>query len=154
MKKPFFFLLFISLALSAKSQSSTLSSGGEGSGPAGFVSFSIGQIVVETTEDSEGSISPGVQQAYESYIVLVEESIFLNELSIFPNPTTDLLHLEFTQVFVGAVRIYNSNSAVVDEFSCNTRSVLLNSMNWSSGVYYLSLELESKQVSLHKIVKQ
>jgi hypothetical protein len=60
-------MAFNGLLLNA--QSSTLASGGEGTGPGGTVSFSIGQLAVETVLGSQGSVSPGVQQTHESWVV-------------------------------------------------------------------------------------
>lgn len=64
-------------------QTGSVSAGGKASGTGGTVSYSIGQANFTTTTATEGTISQGLQQPYEIYVLSgVDETI-----SIFPNPT-------------------------------------------------------------------
>lgn len=79
----------------ARAQESVNTSGGDASGSGGSSSYSIGQMAYVSTESSAGSVSQGVQHAYSITVVtnhqIVESSI---NLSVFPNPTSDELHLQ------------------------------------------------------------
>lgn len=144
----------LTLSIYSNGQYATLSGGGEGTGPGGTVSYSIGQLVVETTEDSEGTVSPGVQQSYESYVVFIDEVLFSNSLTIFPNPTSDLLQIDFDQPFIGTIKVFNIYGGLMWEQVCTGQTFFMDAQKWASGTYLLNVMQESNLVSTYKIVKQ
>jgi hypothetical protein len=96
MKIKFTALLMFGVGLtSLKAQQVTDAAGGDASGSAGTVAYSVGQIVYTTQNSINGSVAQGVQQPYEISITtgLAEEGININ-LSVYPNPTTDWLTLK------------------------------------------------------------
>lgn len=136
----------------AIAQFATLAGGGEGSGPGGTVSFSVGQLVVESTEDSEGSISPGVQQTYESNEVFINE-VYLNTVKVFPNPTTHFIELSFDTPFNGSLIVYDLNARVVLEQRVNELTTVIDAQSWSAGTYMIQLFDEVGTFSIQKIIK-
>ena len=88
-------VLLLSLGLTAQAQQATVTAGGTASGNGGTVSYSIGQVVYTTATGTTGSVSQGVQQAYEITAVTgIEEAKEISlEVSAYPNPTTDNLTL-------------------------------------------------------------
>ena len=91
-------IIFLSLlltgSLSLHAQTATLSAGGEAKGTNGSVSYSIGQVAYTSVSTSNGSVSQGVQQTYKiSSAGLILTDIDFS-LSVFPNPTTNLITLE------------------------------------------------------------
>lgn len=94
-------LLIFSLSLSSLfAQESINASGGIASGSEGTVSYSAGQVFHKTHNGSTGSVSEGVQQAYE--ILLVTSNERANNLSlsvaIYPNPVADYLQLKVAEM--------------------------------------------------------
>ena len=86
----FFCLLFTTSIV--YSQEIVTTAGGEATG-SGTVSYSIGQVVYSNTTGSNGSVSQGVQQAYE-IVDAIGEAVEINlELSAYPNPTNSALTL-------------------------------------------------------------
>ena len=75
MKKIYTILLFSLLGLFAMGQSAIVPLGGDAQGATGSVSYTVGQVVTQTTANSNGSISvaEGVQQPYEIQTVGVNE---------------------------------------------------------------------------------
>ena len=74
------------------SQETVKTAGGEDTG-SGTVSYSIGQVVYSNTTGSNGSVSQGVQQAYE-IVDAIGEAVEINlELTAYPNPTNSALTL-------------------------------------------------------------
>jgi hypothetical protein len=89
------FTLYIVLALGfflAKLNGQVIltASGGFASGSEGTVCYSIGQVFYSSQSGTNGSITEGVQQPYEIYVVNeIEEAREINLiLSVYPNPTT------------------------------------------------------------------
>ena len=75
-------------------QEASVASGGDASSNDGTVSYSIGQVVYTTHDGVNGTISQGVQQAYEIYSVGINAMPENMAMSVFPNPTTDNLTLQ------------------------------------------------------------
>ena len=154
MNKSILLFIFSVVGLQLMAQSSTVCSGGEGSGPGGSVSFSIGQLVVESTIDSEGSISPGVQQTYESASVYVNESLFDNTLVLYPNPTTQFIQMDFGKIFTGQVMVFDAAGNVILNQNVNTIEYRINAAGWSSGLYMVHVVKDNESVAVHSVLKQ
>jgi hypothetical protein len=146
-----FILVFCSTYSNA--QFATLAGGGEGSGPGGTVSFSVGQLVVESTEDSEGSISPGVQQTYESNEVYVNETLFQNSVIVFPNPATHLIQVRLEKAFNGWLKVYDMNGRLIYHQKVNEMKMSVDVQSWSAGTYMIHLLDETNTFSIHKMIK-
>ena len=86
-------LLWTSLA---QAQESINASGGDASGSGGTVAYSVGQVVYTTNSSSSGTVSQGVQHAYEIFTVGIKETELSISLSVFPNPTADNLTLQIS----------------------------------------------------------
>jgi hypothetical protein len=73
-----------------------------------------------------------------------------NQVSLYPNPATNLLNIDITQFHQLHPKIFVTNSLGVriDEFStANNGNVLsLNTENYQSGMYHLNIELESGEI--------
>ena len=91
-------LLFLGIPV-IYAQESTVSSGGKTSGSGGTLDFSIGQVVYTALSGPNGSLSQGVQQAYEIYEIAqsTDDKISSQQFSVYPNPTTDNLTVNCEQ---------------------------------------------------------
>ena len=154
MNKSILLFIFSVVGLQLMAQSSTVCSGGEGSGPGGSVSFSIGQLVVESTIDSEGSISPGVQQTYESASVYVNESLFDNTLVLYPNPTTQFIQMDFGKIFTGQVMVFDAAGNVILNQNVNAIECRIDAAGWSSGLYMVHVVKDNESAAVHSVLKQ
>ena len=90
-------VLFLNHILQA--QEVVLSSGGDATGAGGSVSYSVGQIVYTTNLGSSGSVSQGVQQAFEISVVSgIESAKYIGlECTTYPNPTSNFVTLKFSK---------------------------------------------------------
>ncbi|MDG2274830.1 MAG: hypothetical protein P8L28_03195, partial [Flavobacteriaceae bacterium] len=95
-KYPFiaFLLLFTQLFYG---QQTIPASAGEATGTGGSSSFTVGQVFYTTNASSTGSVSQGVQQAFE-FQTLSNPELTTVQLTavIYPNPTTDYVVLKIT----------------------------------------------------------
>ncbi|WMJ72282.1 T9SS type A sorting domain-containing protein [Cytophagaceae bacterium ABcell3] len=138
-----------------QAQSTTLSSGGEASGDHGSLSYSVGQPVFSYTSNSSGSLSEGVQQAYEIDIVSGVDLPIELEATIYPNPTTDYINLRvedesfenlsFTLTDVQGKTLLN------DEVTDKESSIPM--ANHNSGIYFLRVIRDNEEIKLFKIIK-
>ncbi len=91
-----FFIILITNVYSF-SQDAICASGGSMSNASGSASFTIGQVVYISENNSNGSVCQGVQQSYQittAGIMLVDVDFCF---SVFPNPTTKQITLEVTR---------------------------------------------------------
>ena len=97
-KKPIIivtFLLFIGIT-GLQAQETVTASGGNTTGNAEILSYSVGQIFYTTNKGNDGMVTQGVQQPFEiSVISGIEETQCINlNCSAYPNPTHDFFMLK------------------------------------------------------------
>jgi hypothetical protein len=157
MKKLFIILILSFSVFSAKSQESTNASGGDATGSGGTVAYSLGQVVYTTNTDASGTVSQGVQQAYEIFTIGLKETDLNISLSVFPNPTTDKITLKISDynsdklsylLFDMQGKLVNKGQVTGQQTQISTSSLLPNT-------YFINvLNQENKQVKSFKIIKK
>lgn len=87
--------LFAFGLMSVQAQNTITTTGGNSTGFGGSVTYTIGQIAYTTQTSSAGTITQGVQQPFEIFVVTSLESArdISLQLQVFPNPATDYLKL-------------------------------------------------------------
>lgn len=71
-----------------------------------------------------------------------------NNISIYPNPATDVIHLSATADINSTLTITNSIGAVVyKQTFTNKRSASITISNWAAGVYYYYMESNGEHVA-------
>ena len=116
-KKIIFNMLLLVFGLTAQSQNTISTAGGDTSGSGGNSSFSIGQIVYSTITSSNGSVAQGVQQPFEISTVLGVDVPSINlELVVYPNPTANFLTLSFSNVTLSAsnFQLFDMNGKIIE----------------------------------------
>lgn len=154
MKTIVLFLLFSIHCLNA--QQSVNASGGKGTGTGGSFSFSIGQIDYVAAVGTNGSVSEGVQQPFEIFVLGTDEIPDIKlALSVYPNPTTDLLfiknedsNLEFNYQLFDVTGKLLSSSAKMEQV--NQIDMAL----FKTGTYILLIQTESNVTKSFKIIKK
>ena len=136
------------------SQSSAVASGGEAKGNGGLVSYSIGQIATSFNKGQNGSVSEGVQNPYEIYIINQTDDL-LSGFSIYPNPATDYLMLRFTGGILEATSflLYNIDGQVLDSKDIRDEETYIDMAAFPPSTYFLSLTYKNKHIKTFKIVK-
>lgn len=93
-KKIKFILLLLSIGITVQAQQANITSGGDASGNGGTVAYSVGQVVSTTNSNFSGTVSQGIQQAYEIFTLSTKDSELNISVSVFPNPTSSNLTLQ------------------------------------------------------------
>lgn len=151
---PIFFNVFLSITLNA--QQSVNSSGSDGAGSGGSVSYSIGQIAYSSYTGSNVSLDQGVQHAYEILTLDIKENQLNSTLTVFPNPTTDNLSLkinDFTEKSY-SYQLYNNQGKLLRKAKITDELTLINMYNLSTATYLLKVvDSENKKVQSFKVIK-
>lgn len=135
-------------------QENTTASGGEASGTGGTSSYTVGQVFGSTITGSSGTMTQGVQQPFEIFILtgIDEASISLN-LSVYPNPTTDYLTLKVEHVEGVEFLLTDVHGKVIKHQQLSKHSTNIDMSSEARSIYFLKLIKNSKPVKTFKIIK-
>ena len=141
-------------------QSAIVPVGGDAQSNSGSVSYTVGQIAVQTSANSNGSVSSaeGVQQPYEIQAVGVEHypQITLNAV-IYPNPTENLAQLRLNgfEIPTAGLRaiLYDGNGKQLQSVTVTDDLTALQIGQYATGTYYLELRDGKRVLKTFKIVR-
>ena len=157
MKKSQLTLIFlISLQLSY-GQEIVPSTGGNATGTGGTSSFTVGQVFYTSNASSTGSVSQGVQQAFEIQ-TLSNPGLLTVQLTAvtYPNPTTDYVVLKITDTALENLQysLFDLNGKTIVSKKITTSSTEINMRNFSIGMYLLKLTKKNQPIKTFKIIKK
>jgi hypothetical protein len=159
MKKQVSKTVFLSMvgffSIQSYAQQNTVSSGGVASGSGGSVTYSIGQVAYTSSTGSNGNVNQGVQQPYEIYSLGINESVFSFDLSLFPNPTTDLLNLTIKN-FNGenlSYQLVDFNGKIIQTAAIKNEQTSINLSELPMASYFINLLENNQKVQSFKIIK-
>ncbi|MBO4489598.1 MAG: T9SS type A sorting domain-containing protein [Bacteroidales bacterium] len=153
------FLLCVAGATFA--QSAIVPVGGDAQSNSGSVSYTVGQIAVQTSANNDGSVSvaEGVQQPYEIQAVGVDNypQIALNAV-VYPNPTENLAQLQLNgfEIPVGGLRaiLYDGNGKQLQTLTVTDDLTTFQIGHYATGTYYLELRDGKRVLKTFKVVRK
>ena len=161
--KRIFTILILSCLLvpSLFAQSAIVPVGGDAQGNGGSVSYTVGQMAVESTANSNGSISvaEGVQQPYEIMTVGVDDypQIALNAV-VYPNPTENIAQLQLNgfDIPAGGLRatLYDGNGKQLQSVTVTNDLSAFQIGQYATGTYYLEVRDGKRVLKTFKIVRR
>tara|TARA_R110000796_G_scaffold58413_4_gene134882 strand:+ start:32947 stop:33426 length:480 start_codon:yes stop_codon:yes gene_type:complete len=97
----YYFIAFL-ISITAHSQSSVVSSGGDILGPSGSISYSIGQTFYLTSSNNSHQVSTGVQQSVlDGTLTIGENDKLYKRYIVFPNPFENYFYLRIPVKDIG-----------------------------------------------------
>ena len=153
-------IFLLSLAGATFAQSAIVPVGGDAQSNSGSVSYTVGQIAVQTSANSNGSVSvsEGVQQPYEIQAVGVDDypQITLNAV-VYPNPTENLAQLRLNGFEIPAdglrAILYDGNGKQLQSVTVTDDLTALQIGQYATGTYYLELRDGKRVLKTFKIVR-
>lgn len=148
-------LLLILCVGGVYAQEAVPSTGGNGSGTNGTISYSVGQVVYTESTGSTGSINQGVQQPYDISTNGIDEELENIGLSVYPNPTEDVLVLsiEETDISGYSYALFNQKGQLIESnhFASNHIEIFMQELNAAS--YILKVMSDEEVVKTYTIIK-
>jgi Secretion system C-terminal sorting domain len=149
-------LLLCFFSMSINAQEAVLTSGGNASSGSGSISYSVGQIVYTYATSSSGSISPGVQQAFEIFTLGTNDFPEITlQISVYPNPTKTNATLNIAN--------YNAENISYELFDLSGKQIVSQKITstatqipmeeLSSAIYFLKILDQNKVLKTFKIIK-
>ena len=150
-------LLFLFSLQLSYSQEIVPSTGGDATGAGGTSSFTVGQVFYTSNTSSTGSVSQGVQQAFEIQ-TLSNPGLLTVQLTAvtYPNPTTDYVVLKITDRVLENLQysLFDLNGKTIVSKKITTSSTEINMRNFSIGMYLLKLTKKNQPIKTFKIIKK
>ena len=143
------------LGVFAFGQTSTNASGGGTSNTSGSISYSIGQVAYQSVSNPSGSVSQGVQYAFEISTLSLEENKFNFTLTAFPNPTTENLNLRvgnFNQEKLN-YKLMDAQGKTIEQGAILAQETTLDLQQLPTATYFVEVHNEGKKVHVFKIIK-
>jgi hypothetical protein len=140
----------------AKAQQSVSASSGNATGGGGSLSYSIGQAVYTSNSGSSGNLVQGIQQAYEIFLVSINETDLSISLKAFPNPIQDNLTLllsDYTneQFFY---QLIDTQGKLLIKGKIVTPQTQINTAGLLSATYFINVvNKNNKNIQSFKIIK-
>ena len=156
MKKIYSFISLIILSMmSLCAQSAIVPIGGDMEGSGVTVSYTIGQIAVQSYGEGSTRIFEGVQQPYEIQTIGIDNypGITLNAM-VYPNPTLGNVQLTMNNVQLkGEVRVFDSNGKYLFSKKIEGETTVIPMSNLAAGTYFVNVLDGTQVLKSFKVVK-
>ncbi|MCO5232761.1 MAG: T9SS type A sorting domain-containing protein [Chitinophagales bacterium] len=139
-----------------QAQESSNASGGDATGSGGTVAYSVGQVVYTTNTGSSGTVSQGVQHAYDIFTVGIKETAINISLTAFPNPTTDNLTLQIQDYNNEKLsyQLFDMQGKQLSNGQIVAQQTLINMNSLPTATYFIHVvNQENKKVQSFKFIK-
>lgn len=150
--------IFTFFALNLQAQETILSTGGDGTGSGGSVSFSIGQTAYYYNVGINGSENQGVQQPFEIFASAVYENPSTFSFSTYPNPTSDFLTLTLDENTTLALEsmiyeLFDVQGKLIFTDKIIDFKTTIDFKEFVPGIYYLRVSQNNRELQSFKVVK-
>ncbi len=136
-------------------QTTIISSGGGVSNPSGSIRYSIGQVTYQSTSNTSGTVSQGIQQAFEISNLSLEENVLPFSLKAYPNPAQELLNLlvsNYNQEKL-TYKLVDLEGKVISEASINSETSAIDMKQLPVATYFVEVHKDAKKLHVFKIIK-
>lgn len=149
------FLVYFAITFQGLAQQSVNASGGDAIGSGGSSAYSIGQVVYTSNSSATGTISQGVQQAYEIYALGIDNEKQYLIRNLYPNPTSQFITLDINTSDLQnySVQLTDIHGKQILEIENLQNKTEMNLNNLPTASYYLILMKGKSVIETYKIVK-
>ena len=156
MKKIYSFISLIILSMmSLCAQSAIVPIGGDMEGSGVTISYTIGQIAVQSYGEGSTRIFEGVQQPYEIQTIGIDNypGITLNAM-IYPNPTLGNVQLTMNNVQLeGEVRVFDLNGKFLFSKKIEGETTMIPMSDLATGTYFVNVLNGTQVLKSFKVIK-
>ena len=141
--------------MSLSAQSAIVPMGGDMEGSGVTISYTVGQIAVQSYGEGGTSISEGVQQPYEIQTIGIDNypGITLNAM-VYPNPTLGNVQLTMNNVqFEGEVKVFDSNGKYLFSKKIEGETTVIPMSELATGTYFVNVLNGTQVLKSFKVVK-
>ena len=133
-----------------------VSSNGDSKSAAGVeVSWTLGEAVIETLISGSNTLTQGFHQT-KITITALSEILFPGlDIKVFPNPTPDIITIQFSEYVEGSrFWLYDLRGKLLENKLISSADTEINMKNYASGHYILKLTNKSRQpIQTFQVIK-
>lgn len=152
MRKQFLLTTLVGLPLFGFAQANIYSSGGENTQNGLTMSHVIGTMVYAESED--GMLSTGAMAQYSVSATTGLELVNVTLLSVYPNPTADVLVLRTGELKNVTYAISDASGKQLRTAKVKSEEERIDFSNYVQGVYHLSVVQDGRVLKTFSIVKK
>ena len=156
-RRAFLIIVVFSLGFhrSSEAQSSINSAGGDASGPAGSVAFSIGQVATDFESTSAGTMAEGVQHPFDAFMTSIPTMDSGAVFSLYPNPVAGDLIVTTEHMLNGSYtyRIIDVQGKAGATGILKASSTVIKTADLDEGTYFLDVRSDSGYRLTMKFIK-
>jgi len=148
-------LLFCVLVVSSYATAQTLSpevittSGTSMSNGTTTLDWTLGEPATATLDNSTNLLSQGFHQP-SIVVTAIADAATLNDVKVFPNPTIDVVQIQFTSTQKNTlVELYSIEGKLLEKQTVNSQTVEVKMTTYPAGTYYLRIN----NSDTHQLVK-
>lgn len=142
------------LCVNAIAQETATSASGDAKGVGGTVAYSLGQVFYTEHSNLFGTISKGVQHAFVIYPAKNNQRVTLqaypklNSLSVFPNPTANLLTLHIKDYYSSKLSysITDISGNLLHSNKVMEQNTQIETSKFIPGIYFVNVYNEERKI--------
>lgn len=152
MKKGTLILFSLLSALVVSAQEVVSTQGDSYSNGNGSIDFTIGEVVIDTGTDGTNDITQGFHQTNWNLVGIVNHKPSF-EVTVFPNPTSDLLKIQTSAFENVSYTLYDAEGKLIlqDKLTVSETSIQVSEL--APGNYSLMLNNETENLKTFKLIK-
>ncbi len=122
----------------------------------GSISYTIGEGVAQTLTKGDKTITQGFHQTTMSVTMVSELKDLDFSISVFPNPTSDVLTLKLTKENVSGLQylIFDINGKLISQKNLESNETNVSVGQLAEGFYIIKVQAGTKELKTFKIIKE
>jgi hypothetical protein len=131
-------------------------SGGAGQNASGSITYTLGEVVIETYNGTDKKLTQGFQQSRLIITAVSELQGLSYSVAAFPNPTTNFLKLKLEKDFPETLDylLMDINGKVISSGKIENGETDISFESLAVGTYFVKVIQDKKEVKTIKVVKQ
>lgn len=152
MNKSILILLFVGSFTFVDAQEVIATQGDSYTAAPGTLDFTIGEVVINTASNATTDLTQGFHQTNWKFSGLED---FAPEfvITVFPNPTSDYLHIQTTDYQNLHVELFDEAGKLVAQENLLTETTSIRVVDLATGNYSLVVSNHSGKLKLFKLIK-
>ena len=139
-------------------QEATVSSGSKATGPGGTVQYTVGQVVYMEANGESGAIAHGTQQPFVIEAVTAIENHNIDLFySMYPNPTSDYIILEFKQKSIDLngsyYSIHDTNGSLIMKKELKETRTQIPMKELPASTYIITTHVNNNVAKTFRVIK-
>jgi hypothetical protein len=132
------------------------STGGSGQNTSGSISYTLGELVIETRNDGSRVLTQGFHQTEILVTALHELSNTDIPIVAYPNPTHDFVTLKFEYSEIGNIEyiLLDLRGRLLFREKLTGNEAKISFQSYGPGCYFIKVSVNGKEIQTFKILKK